>query len=399
VRPFGGRIPRPMKTVAVDAMGGDHAPEAIIEGAIAAARELRIPVTLVGDRDTITHELGRHRAGNLPIHVHHASQVVEMDDSPVEALRRKRDSSIRVGFALVKSGDADAFVSAGNSGAMMAAAVMLLGNLSGVDRPAIGIELPSRRGHVTLLDAGANVECAPLNLVQFAVMGDVFARSVRGLLSPRVGIVSNGAEESKGTELTRAADRVLRQMPLNYVGYIEGRDINAGNVDVAVTDGFTGNAILKSLEGLGSFIQFLLRQMFERNLKTKLAYLLLKKDLDRIRQVLDYDAVGGAPLLGVKGVTIIAHGSSSPKAIKNAIRVAADSTRKNLIAEISGGLRGVPDGQELPGAAATRRGGHFWQQLKGRFRRDGKADRNGDARSEDAEDKSASEEGDAPKRN
>ena len=345
-----------MKTIAVDAMGGDHAPEAIIEGAIAAARELRIPVTLVGDRDTITHELGRHRAGNLPIQVHHASQVVEMDDSPVEALRRKRDSSIRVGFALVKSGDADAFVSAGNSGAMMAAAVMLLGNLSGVDRPAIGIELPSRRGHVTLLDAGANVECAPLNLVQFAVMGDVFARSVRGLLSPRVGIVSNGEEESKGTELTRAADRVLRQMPLNYVGYIEGRDINAGNVDVAVTDGFTGNAILKSLEGLGSFVQFLLRQMFERNLKTRLAYLLLKKDLDRIREVLDYDAVGGAPLLGVKGVTIIAHGSSSPKAIKNAIRVAADSTRKNLIARDLGRAASRPrDSRASRGGYATWR--------------------------------------------
>ncbi|HSD10823.1 MAG TPA: phosphate acyltransferase PlsX [Candidatus Binatia bacterium] len=382
-----------MKTVAVDAMGGDHAPEAIVEGAIAAARELRIPVTLVGDRDAITHELGRHRPGDLPIDVHHASQVVEMDDSPVEALRRKRDSSIRVGFALVKSGGADAFVSAGNSGAMMAAAVMLLGNLPGVDRPAIGLELPSRRGHVTLLDAGANVECAPVNLVQFAVMGDVFGRSVRGLLSPRIGIVSNGSEESKGTELTRAADRVLRQMPLNYVGYIEGRDINAGNVDVAVTDGFTGNAILKSMEGLGSFVQFLMRQMFERNLKTKLAYLLLKKDLDRIRQTLDYDAVGGAPLLGVKGVTIVAHGSSSPKAIKNAIRVAADAARKNLIAHISGGLRAVPEIHELAGAV-PRRSGRFWQHLKGRFRRDGKVERGGEV----AEESGVPEEGETPKR-
>ncbi len=386
-----------MKTVAVDAMGGDHAPEAVIEGAIVAARELHIPVTLVGDRDKITHELGRHRAGNLPIHVRHASQAVEMEDSPVEALRRKRDSSIRVGFGLVKSGDADAFVSAGNSGAVMAAAVMLLGNLPGVDRPAIGLELPSRRGHVTLIDGGANVECAPLNLVQFAVMGDMFGRSVRGLLSPRVGIVSNGAEESKGTELTRAADHALRQLPLNYVGYIEGRDINAGNVDVAVTDGFTGNAILKSLEGLGSFVQFLLRQMFERNLKTKFAYLLLKKDLDRIREVLDYDAVGGAPLLGVNGVTIIAHGSSSPKAIKNAIRVAAEAAKKNLIAQIAGGLRAVPEIDELPGAG-PRRGGRFWQQLKGRFLRDGKADRSGDARGESAEDSGVPEEEDAPKR-
>jgi phosphate acyltransferase len=386
-----------MKTVAVDAMGGDHAPEAIIEGAIEAARELRIPVTLVGDRDKLTHELGRHRVRDLPIHVRHASQVVEMEDSPVEALRRKRDSSIRVGFALVKSGDADAFVSAGNSGAVMAAAVMLLGNLPGVDRPAIGLELPSRRGHVTLLDGGANVECAPLNLVQFAVMGDVFGRSVRGLLSPRIGIISNGAEETKGTELTRVADRALRQLPLNYVGYIEGRDINAGNVDVAVTDGFTGNAILKSLEGLGSFVQFLLRQMFERNLKTKLAYLLLKKDLDRIREALDYDAVGGAPLLGVKGVTIIAHGSSSPKAIKNAIRVGAEAARKNLIAQIAGGLRAVPEIHELP-SAVPQRGGRFWQHLKGRFRRDGKADRNGDARDEAADDSGVSKEEDTPKR-
>jgi phosphate acyltransferase len=386
-----------MKTVAVDAMGGDHAPAAIIEGAIEAARELRIPVTLVGDRDKLTHELGRHRVRDLPIHVRHASQVVEMEDSPVEALRRKRDSSIRVGFALVKSGDADAFVSAGNSGAVMAAAVMLLGNLPGVDRPAIGLELPSRRGHVTLLDGGANVECAPLNLVQFAVMGDVFGRSVRGLLAPRIGIISNGAEETKGTELTRVADRALRQLPLNYVGYIEGRDINAGNVDVAVTDGFTGNAILKSLEGLGSFVQFLLRQMFERNLKTKLAYLLLKKDLDRIREALDYDAVGGAPLLGVKGVTIIAHGSSSPKAIKNAIRVGAEAARKNLIAQIAGGLRAVPEIHELP-SAVPQRGGRFWQHLKGRFRRDGKADRNGDARGEAADDSGVSKEEDTPKR-
>jgi glycerol-3-phosphate acyltransferase PlsX len=370
-----------MKTVAVDAMGGDHAPEAIVEGAVAAARELRIPVTLVGDRDAIAREIARHHGNDLPINIHHASQTIEMDDSPVEALRKKRDSSIRVGFQLLKGGDVDAFVSAGNSGAMMAAAVLILGNLPGVDRPAIALELPSRRGHVTLLDAGANVECVPLNLVQFAVMGDVFGRAVRGLLSPRIGVVSNGEEESKGTELTRAADRVLRQMPFNYVGYIEGRDINAGNVDVAVTDGFTGNAILKSLEGLGGFVQFLLRQMFERNLKTKIAYLLLKKDLDRIRAVLDQDAVGGAPLLGVNGVTIIAHGSSSPKAIKNAIRVAAEAAKKNLTAQIAGGLQAVPEQQDLPGGL-KRRGSGFWQNLKGRFRRDGKADRNGDAASE-----------------
>jgi glycerol-3-phosphate acyltransferase PlsX len=364
-----------MKAVAVDAMGGDHAPQAVVEGAVVAARELAVPITLVGDRSRIDRELARHHARSLPIRVHHASQTVEMDDSPVEALRRKRDSSIRVGFDLVKQGEAGAFVSAGNSGAVMAAAVLVLGNLPGVDRPAIALELPSRRGPVTLLDAGANVECVPLNLVQFAVMGDVFARSVVGLLSPRVGIISNGEEASKGTELTRTADRTLRQMPLNYVGYIEGRDINAGNVDVAVTDGFTGNAILKSLEGLGGLVQYLLRQMFERNLKTKFAYWLLKKDIERIRQALDYDAVGGAPLLGVDGITIIAHGSSSARAIKNAIRVAADAVKKDLIQQLRGGLHAAAEIGELPGTLKRRAG--FWQQLKGRFRRDGKVDRNG----------------------
>lgn len=382
-----------MNTVAVDAMGGDHAPHAIIDGAIAAVRELQIPVTLVGDREMLARELARRRARALPLRVHHASQVVEMEDSPVEALRRKRDSSIRVGFHLVKTGAADAFVSAGNSGAMMAAAVMLLGNLPGVDRPAISLQIPSRRGYVTLLDGGANAECAPLNLVQFAVMGDLFARSVLGVLSPRIGIVSNGEEASKGTELTRAADRVLRQMPLNYVGYVEGRDLNAGNADVAVTDGFTGNVILKSLEGLGGFVQLLLRQMFERNLRTRLAYLLLKKDLDRIRQVLDYDAVGGAPLLGVNGVTIIAHGASSPKAIRNAIRVAAETARKNLAGQIAAGMCDLPATAELAGTL-QRRGG-FWQQLKGRFRRDGRADRSGDARGEAEPD--ADEPGQRPK--
>jgi phosphate acyltransferase len=366
-----------MNSVAVDAMGGDHAPGAIVEGAVAAAREFGVPIALVGDREVVTRELARHNIKDLPIRVHHASEVVQMDDSPVEALRRKRDSSIRVVFDLVKRGEASALVSAGNSGAMMAAAVLVLGNLPGVDRPAIALELPSRRGHVTLLDGGANVECVPLNLVQFAVMGDVFARSVRGLASPRVGIVSNGEEESKGTELTRVADRVLRQMPLNYVGYVEGRDINAGSVDVAVTDGFTGNVVLKSLEGLGGFIQHLLRQMFERNLKTKLAYLLLRKDLDRIRQVLDYDAVGGAPLLGVDGVTVIAHGSSNARAIKNAIRVAAEAAKKDLIRQISDGLHAVPEIQDLPGTLKRRAG--FWQQLKGRFRRDGKVERDGKA--------------------
>lgn len=364
-----------MKAVAVDAMGGDHAPGAVVEGAVSAARELRIPVVLVGHRDVVGRELGRHDAQNLPITVRHSAEVVGMEDSPVVALRKKKDNSIRSGLEIVQSGDVGAFVSAGNSGAVMACAAVVLGTLAGVDRPAIALEVPSRRGNVILLDAGANVECSPLNLVQFAVMGDVFGRSVKGMLSPRIGLVSNGEEASKGTEITRAADAALRQMPINYVGYVEGRDLNAGNVDVAVTDGFTGNVILKTMEGFAGFIQALLRRMFEANLRTKIGYLLVRKELNAIRQTLDYDAVGGAPLLGVNGVTIIAHGSSSARAIRNAIRVAADSATKNLNAQISEGLRSVPGMADLSSGALKRRG--IWQQIKGRFRvgRDGKGDR------------------------
>lgn len=364
-----------MKTVAVDAMGGDSAPAAIVEGAVAAAREFRIPIVLVGQRDVVSRELARHHAENLPISVRHASEVIEMDDSPTVALRGKKDNSIRVALEMVASGEADAFVSAGNSGAVMASAVVVLENLAGVDRPAIALEIPSRRGSVILLDVGANVECAPINLIQFAVMGDVLGRSLAGKLSPRVGLISNGEERSKGTEITRAADRALRQLPVNYVGYIEGRDLNAGNVDVAVTDGFTGNVILKSMEGMAGYVQFLLRQLFDRNLRTRIAYLLLRKELANLRQALDYDAVGGAPLLGVNGVVIIAHGASSPKAIKNAIRVAAHAAAKSLTGQIASGLRAVPEVAELPGVL-KRRG--FWQQIKGRFRtgRDGRSDRN-----------------------
>ncbi|MEA2626519.1 MAG: phosphate acyltransferase [Candidatus Binatota bacterium] len=361
-----------MKSVAVDAMGGDHAPGAIVEGAVAAARELSIPVTLVGRSEIVDRELARHDTAGLPIAVRHASEVIAMDDSPIEGLRRKKDNSIRVALELVRAGESDAFVSAGNSGAAMASAVMILGNLPGVNRPAIALEIPSRRGHVTLLDAGANAECVPLNLVQFAVMGDIVSRSLRGIQSPRVGIVSNGEESSKGTALTRVADHTLRSMGLNYVGYVEGRDLNAGKVDVAVTDGFTGNVILKSMEGLAAFILSLLRHAFEANWRTKLGYLLVRKELDHLRQTLDHDAVGGAPLLGVNGVTIVAHGASSPRAIRNAIRVASESATKRINAQILEGLKAVPEMAGLAESLKARRG--LWQQIKGRLRggRDGK---------------------------
>ncbi len=360
-----------MKTVAVDAMGGDHAPGAIVEGAVAAARELGIPVILCGREDVIARELRRHPTEGLPIRVVHASEVVQMGDSPVEALRRKRDNSMGVALERVHAGEAAAFVSAGNSGAAMASAVMVLGNLAGVDRPAIALEIPSKQNPVILLDAGANVECAPLNLVQFAVMGDALSRTIRGVRAPRIGLLSNGEEDSKGTDTTRAAAQVLRQMRLNFVGYIEGRDINLGTVDVAVTDGFTGNIVLKTMEGFARFMEFHLRGMFTANWRTKLGYLLLRKQVDKLKSTLDYDAVGGAPLLGVNGVAIIAHGSSSAWAIRNAIRVAADAAARNVNGYIQEGLRSVPEMAVSSGADKRRL--KLWKRLQERFRasRDG----------------------------
>jgi glycerol-3-phosphate acyltransferase PlsX len=249
-----------------------------------------------------------------------------MDDSPLESVLSKPRSSIHVGLDLVKRGDASAFVSAGNSGAVMTASMMILGNLNHVDRPAIASLVPTSEGFCLLIDAGANTDVKPINLVQFAVMGSVYWRHVRNVSHPRVGILSNGEESSKGTDITRAAAAMLEQMPthVNYIGYVEGRDINRAKADVVVTDGFTGNVALKTMEGFSSFLLGSLREVFGGNWRSRLAYLLVRKNLGAMRERLDPSEYGGAPLLGVSGVSIIAHGSSNPKAIRSAIRAAAN---------------------------------------------------------------------------
>ncbi|HLX04014.1 MAG TPA: phosphate acyltransferase PlsX, partial [Candidatus Binatus sp.] len=265
-------------------------------------------------------------AANLPIRIEHAPEVVLMDDSPLESVLSKPRSSIHVGLDLVKRGDASAFVSAGNSGAVMTASMMILGNLNYVDRPAIASLVPTSEGFSLLIDAGANTDVKPINLVQFAVMGSVYWRYVRNVSRPRVGILSNGEESSKGNENTRAAAAMLEQMPtyVHYIGYVEGRDINRAKADVVVTDGFTGNVALKTMEGFSSFLLGSLREVFGGNWRTRLAYLLVRRNLTAMRERLDPSEYGGAPLLGVSGVSIIAHGSSNPKAIRNAIRAAAN---------------------------------------------------------------------------
>ncbi|HTW89617.1 MAG TPA: phosphate acyltransferase PlsX [Candidatus Binataceae bacterium] len=319
--------------IALDAMGGDLAPRAVVEGAVLAARELGIEVVLVGDGESVARELKSLKAEGLPITIEHASEVVTMDDSPIESVMTKPNSSINAGFELVRRGAAQAFVSAGNSGAMMAAAILTLGTLPGVDRPAIASLIPSASGFTLLIDAGANTEVKPFNLVQFAVMGTVYTRRVRQVARPRVGILSNGEEDSKGTDLTRDAAAMLRQMSadIDYVGYVEGRDINRGRVDVVVTDGFTGNVALKALEGFSSFLLGNLRELFSGTVRGRIAYLFIGKFLSAMRSRLDPSEYGGAPLLGVSGVAVIAHGSSNPRAIRNAVRAAANEALINRV--------------------------------------------------------------------
>lgn len=312
--------------IALDAMGGDLAPKAAVEGAIMAARDFGTEIVLVGDRDAILRELDEHDTKGLPLTIEHAADVVAMDESPLESLLSKPESSIQRGLELVKQGKAEGFVSAGNSGAVMAAAMAILGNLPGVDRPAIASLIPTTGGLVLLIDAGANTEVRPLNLMQFGVMGSAYWKHVHGVERPRVGVLSNGEEASKGTELTRAAAAALLQMAprINCLGYVEGRDINHGRVDVVVTDGFTGNVALKTMEGFAAFLLGNLREVFDGSMLRRMAYLLVRKKLRAIRERLDPAEYGGAPLLGVNGITIIAHGSSNSRAIRNAIRAAAN---------------------------------------------------------------------------
>ncbi len=314
-----------MKTIALDAMGGDSAPAVEIEGAIGAARTGEVRVLLVGDQRILHEQLRRRAALNLPISVRHASQVITMHDSPSFAVRRKTDSSMRVAFDLVRSGEASGVVSAGNSGAAMACGLFVLKRLPGVDRPAILTTFPTQKGSAALLDMGANVNCRPLNLVQFAIMGARFSMQVHGKVRPRVGLLSNGSEEHKGTDLTRETNRLLQGSPaaFDYLGYVEGRDIFSGRADVIVCDGFSGNLVLKVTEGVVETLTSFIKESLRTSWLTRLTSLALLPTFRKLKKRVDYAEQGGAPLLGIRGVAIMCHGGSNKKAIKNAILGAA----------------------------------------------------------------------------
>ena len=316
--------------IAVDAMGGDNAPEVEVAGAVAAAKESAVSIILVGDKERLTAELAKYDVKGLDITIYHASEVVGMHDSASDAIRKKKDSSVRVAFELVKAGQADAVVSAGNSGATMAAGMFVLKRMNGIDRPAIAQVFPTLRGHTVVLDIGGNVDCKPVHLVQFAIMGEVYARHILGINQPKVGLLSNGEEDSKGNDLTRETSLILREIAFDYAGYIEGRDIFAGKVDVVVCDGFVGNIVLKLSEGLAEAVGAMLKEEIKRSLIYKIGYLLSRPAFAQFKKKVDYAEYGGAPLLGINGVGMICHGGSNVKAIKNAIRFASDYAAKGV---------------------------------------------------------------------
>jgi glycerol-3-phosphate acyltransferase PlsX len=333
-----------MITIAVDAMGGDHAPRAEVEGSILAAREFGVHILLVGQPAAVRAELAECAAPNLPIEVVAASEVITMEDHPAQAFRRKKDSSVHVAARLVRDKKADAMVSAGNTGAVMTVARFTLGTLSSVDRMALAAPFPNAKGGVSvLLDVGANVDSKPEHLVQFAVMGEIYYRATFGSRRPRVGLLSVGEEEIKGNELTREVNNRLKEIPVNFVGNVEGGDLFSGAVDVIVCDGFVGNIALKICEGLALQIFGLVKKALKSSLASQLGYMFSRGAFRGLSKRIDYTEYGGAPLLGVRGVCVIGHGRSNANAVKNAIRVAAGLARARMNEKIE---------QELSATAA-----------------------------------------------
>jgi glycerol-3-phosphate acyltransferase PlsX len=321
--------------IAVDAMGGDNAPGHVVDGALAASRHFDLGVLLVGPRPLLVAELSRHPEVDPDrVRIAHADSVIEMAESPVAALRRKPGASIRIAADAVARGDAAALFSAGHTGATVMAAHAAFGMLAGVDRPALAATIPTRSHPAILLDVGASVECRPPHLLQFAVMGRVYARVGLDIETPRVGLLSTGEEETKGNELTREAHRLLKGAPLTFVGNIEARHVYGGAADVIVCDGFTGNVALKISEGLVEAIEELLGDELSRTLTTRVGSLLTRRALRHFRRRVDYSEYGGAPLLGVGGTVIVGHGRSSAKAVRNAVAMAYRFAAAGLIGRV-----------------------------------------------------------------
>jgi glycerol-3-phosphate acyltransferase PlsX len=322
--------------IAIDAMGGDDAPASIVDGALVAARHLQVGLLLVGAADAIERELARHPgASSLDVQILDTPESIGMAEPAAAALRRKPRASIRVAAEAVRDGQAAALFSAGHTGATLMAAHAAFGRLPGVDRPALATIVPTRRQPAVLLDAGASVECRPQHLVQFAVMGSAYARVALDCASPRVALLSVGEEESKGNELTREAHQLLKSAPVRFVGNVEGRRVFAGDADVIVCDGFTGNVMLKISEGLVEMVESLLHDELSSTFGTRVGYLLSRQAFRRFRRRVDYSEYGGAPIIGLSQLCIVGHGRSSPKAVRNAVAMAARFSRERLVQKLA----------------------------------------------------------------
>jgi glycerol-3-phosphate acyltransferase PlsX len=325
--------------VALDAMGGDHAPSVNVEGAVETVNERDdLDIILVGKEPLIRQELRNKRYDPHRISLVHASEVIEMRDKPTTAIRKKKDSSIGIGIELVKAGRADAFVSAGHSGVVMATSLLLLGTSKGVVRPAIATVMPTLKDTFILLDAGANVDCKPEHLLQFALMGNTYCKFLLGKSVPKVALLSIGEEDTKGNELTKEAFKLIKGTRLNFIGNIEGKDMFTGKADVIVCDGFVGNIALKVSEGLAETILKMLKREITAVSTGRIGYLMMKPAIRNFKKRTDYDEYGGAPLLGINGACIISHGRSSAKAIKNALKVASDYASKRVFEAISAAI-------------------------------------------------------------
>lgn len=333
--------------IVVDAMGGDRAPGEVVRGAVEAAREGGVAVTLVGAGDRVRSELEAAGGTGLPVSVAEAGDVITMDDQPAQAIRRKKDSSLVVGLNLVKAGEGNAFVSAGSTGAIMAGGLLILGRIPGIQRPALGTVLPSVKGRGPLfLDLGAHMDSRPEHLYQYALMGSIYMEQVMGVQRPRVAILSVGTEEAKGNELTRGAHALLSGSGLNFVGNIEARDLFGTAADVVVCDGFVGNAVLKTMEGVAESIFATLKEEITRSATSKLAALALKPAFRRVARRLDYTEYGGALMLGINAPCIKCHGSSNAKAIKNGILVAREAVARNIVGRIQQSIQNGESAQK-----------------------------------------------------
>lgn len=325
-----------MIRIAIDAMGGDHAPEEIIKGCEQALKEYAVFLTLVGDKNKIR----KPRISQARYQIVHAEEVIGMHEAPVAAVKQKKNSSINIAFDLVKKKEADALISAGNTGALMTAALFKLGRIEGIERPAIATIFPNILGsEVLLLDMGANVDCKPSHLRQFGLMGSLYAEHVMHINNPRIGLLNIGTELEKGNELAQETYPLLKELPVNFIGYVESGDILAGKVDVVVCDGFVGNVILKFAESASSTIFSLLKQELKKNLISKTAALMLMPAFASFRKKVDYDEHGAAPLLGLNGIVFKAHGSAKAKAIKNAVRVCSEAVKEQIVESIAKGLK------------------------------------------------------------